>query len=193
MGDDQPTRLPVDRADADRATAVQSASLREVRPAVCPDCDAAVPGGAHFCPSCHVFLADRWVGSLATPKRRLAAAVLDGIFKDGGLFGMAIWNAVLPHGFATTVVRIMSMIYGVSALVFWSRGTTPAKRLLDVKVVTEDGEPAGFWRMAFRETIGKWISTVVFGLGLLAIPRDRERQGWHDRMAGTWVVHDEDE
>jgi len=192
MSDELPTRIPADQADPGSSSVAPLSGLREVRPGFCPDCDAAVAADARFCPSCHVFLPDRWVGRLASSKRRLVAAVLDGVFKDGGLFGLALWNAILPPGLAVTVVRIMSLLYGASALVFWTRGTTPAKRLLDMTVITEDGEPAGFFRMAFRETIGKWISTIVFGLGLLAIPTDKEKRGWHDRMFGTWVVHDDD-
>jgi uncharacterized RDD family membrane protein YckC len=46
--------------------------------------------------------------------------------------------------------------------------------------------------MAFRETIGKVLSMMVFGLGLLAIPFNKEKRGWHDRMFGTWVVFDDE-
>jgi uncharacterized RDD family membrane protein YckC len=193
MSDEQPAEFPVDRADPESPSVTPPGALRETRPGFCPDCNAAVPGDAHFCPSCHVFVPDRWVGHLAAPKRRLVAALLDGIFKEGGLFGMALWSAVLPPGIAGAVVRVMSLLYGVSALVLWSQGTTPAKRFLGMTVITEDGKPAGFFRMAFRETIGKWISTIAIGLGLLAVSTDKEKRGWHDSMAGTWVVHNDDE
>jgi uncharacterized RDD family membrane protein YckC len=192
MHDEQRTHS-LERADPDPSGVMSPTGSSEIRPGFCPDCDAAVSGHALFCPTCHVFLPDQWVGRLAPAKRRLVAALLDGVFKDGGVLGLAFWNVVLPPGLAVTAVRIMSAIYGVSALVFWSRGTTPAKRLLDLTVITEDGKPAGFFRMAFRETIGKWISTIAFGLGLLAITTNEEKRGWHDRMAGTWVVLDEDD
>jgi uncharacterized RDD family membrane protein YckC len=32
------------------------------------------------------------------------------------------------------------------------------------------------------------FSIAVFGLGFLWVLRDPERQGWHDRIAGTYVV-----
>lgn len=175
------------------AATVPAGAARQAEPATCPDCNSPIPHGVHFCPSCRVFLPNPWVGELATSKRRLAAAMLDGVFKDGGIFGFALWNAILPPGVAGSVIRILSLAYGVSALVLWTRGTTPAKRLLGMNVITEDGEHADFWRMAGRETIGKWISMMVFGLGLLAVPFDKEHRGWHDRMFGTWVVHDEED
>jgi len=184
---------PAHRTERDSPSLAPQGEFRELRPGLCPECRAEVQGDARFCSSCRAFLPDHWVGRLASPRRRLVAALLDGVFKEGGLFGMALWTVVLPPGTATTVVRIMSVIYGITALAFWTRGTTPAKRLLHLIVITEDGKPAGFFRMAFRETIGKWISTIAAGLGLLAVATDKENRGWHDGMAATWVVHEEED
>jgi uncharacterized RDD family membrane protein YckC len=166
-------------------------SLREARPERCPSCDAPV-GNRHFCPACETFIVDPYVGRLASTGRRLAAAVLDSVFRDGGIFGAAVWTNIVPPGVATAIVGILSTMYGIASLYLWTKGTTPAKRLLGMRAITSDGEPAGFFRMAFRETIGKMISLAVFGMGYLTIPFDRERQGWHDKMAGTWIIHDDD-
>jgi uncharacterized RDD family membrane protein YckC len=149
-------------------------------------------GNRHFCPACETFIVDPYVGRLASTGRRLAAAVLDSVFRDGGIFGAAVWTNIVPPGVATAIVGILSTMYGIASLYLWTKGTTPAKRLLGMRAITSDGEPAGFFRMAFRETIGKMISLAVFGMGYLTIPFDRERQGWHDKMAGTWIIHDDD-
>jgi len=42
--------------------------------------------------------------------------------------------------------------------------------------------------MLFREWIGKWISALVFLAGFLWIILDKENQGWHDKLASTYVV-----
>lgn len=39
-----------------------------------------------------------------------------------------------------------------------------------------------------RETIGKLISTIPFGLGFLWVAWDAKKQGWHDKIADTLVV-----
>jgi uncharacterized RDD family membrane protein YckC len=62
---------------------------------------------------------------------------------------------------------------------FW-QGTTPGKNLLNMQVVKEDGQRAGFGTMLFTEWIGKWVSGFVFGLGYLWILSDKDRQAWHD-------------
>lgn len=191
MSEEERTRLPVDEAEPRRQN-VSLSGWVDVTPGLCADCSAAVSGDAHFCPSCGSFLAAPHVGALATPKRRLGAFVIDGVLRDGGLLGPYIWPAIMPDGAGKVFVSILSAVYGLASLYLWTKGTTPAKRLLNMKVVNEDGEPPGFFRMAFRETIGKMISGLAVGLGYLAITTDDERQGWHDRMAGTWVVHDDD-
>ena len=192
MTNEKPTRPPIDEAQSEGPVVPQQSWFREMRPAFCSNCGTEVASRAHFCPSCQSFLATPMLGRLASAKRRLGAAFLDGLFKEGGLFGSIFWATVFP-GSGARIVAIMSTVYWISALFLWSRGTTPAKRLLGMTVITEDGEPAGFFRMAFRETIGKGISSIVFGLGLIAIPFDREKQGWHDKMFDTWVVlEDED-
>lgn len=193
MTDDKPTRVPVEGALRERQDLQPLGEFRQFRPGVCPSCEAAAPERARFCPSCESYLASPWVGRLASPGRRLVAAMLDGAFKEGGLLGMAAGTLIFSPGVVGRIVGVMGAIYGLAALYLWSRGTTPAKKLLGMSVITEDGEPAGFWRMALRETVGKGISTVAFGLGLLAIPFSRERRGWHDRMFETWVVLDEEE
>jgi uncharacterized RDD family membrane protein YckC len=131
------------------------------------------------------------VGRLASPKRRLAASILDSMFEGGGLIGALLSPVAARSGVAAGLLGLISTAYWVLTLFLWSRGTTPAKRMLEMSVITEQGDPPGFWRMALRETIGKAISCAVFGLGVLTIPFDRNHQGWHDKMAGTFVVVDE--
>jgi len=190
MDQNKPAEVKV--ASTERRNTLSPEWYRATPPTICPDCGEAAARDSHFCWSCRSFLRDRWVGRLASPKRRFMAAFLDGTFKDDGALGLLFWNAILPTGAARGVLMAMSVVYGISALYLWTRGTTPGKKVLGMRVITADGMPAGFFRMALRETIGKTISTLVFGLGLLSIPADKERQGWHDKMFGTWVVHEDE-
>jgi uncharacterized RDD family membrane protein YckC len=186
-------RRPVREAEREGTGVAPLDPYREARIGVCPNCDATVRRGALFCRSCKSYLPNRWIGKLASGKRRLLAAFIDNTFKEGGLFATAFWSSVLSPGSSSRIVGILSTIYTIYSIYLWTRGTSPAKKLLGMTVITDDGEPAGFLRMAFRETIGKMISLAVFGLGFLAIPLSDEKRGWHDRMAGTWVVVDEDD
>jgi len=45
-----------------------------------------------------------------------------------------------------------------------------------------------FWLMCFRETIGKWVSGLLFCLSFLWLIWDKDTQGWHDKRASTVVI-----
>ena len=66
-------------------------------------------------------------------------------------------------------------------------GQTPGKRLAGVRVVRTSGQPVTFG-VALRRFIGYFISGILF-LGFLWVLLDARRQGWHDKIAGTYVIY----
>jgi uncharacterized RDD family membrane protein YckC len=70
-----------------------------------------------------------------------------------------------------------------------SKGQTLGKMALGIKVVRKDGvAPVGYGKGFMREIVGKLISSVVLALGYLWAIWDKEKQTWHDKIAGTIVV-----
>jgi len=69
-----------------------------------------------------------------------------------------------------------------------SRGQTPGKMIMGVRVVTMEGEPLSFWR-SVRRFIGYMLSFLALYVGFLWILVDNNRQGWHDKLAGTIVIY----
>jgi len=63
----------------------------------------------------------------------------------------------------------------------------PGKCCGGLKVVRVNGEPLGFARALLRWA-GYLPSSLVFGLGFLWIAWDRNKQAWHDKIAGTRVI-----
>lgn len=158
--------------------------------ASCASCNAEVPGGVRWCSMCHANVLDASIGRLASPGKRLGAYFLDvavpilaltfivgasglGIVAGGERAGGALGS---PLGFEL----FLGSAFWVQTL--FARGATPGKHLLDMRVVNENEQPAGFGTMLFREWIGKFIS------GQLWILIDKDRKGWHDRLASTYVV-----
>jgi serine/threonine protein kinase len=66
-------------------------------------------------------------------------------------------------------------------------GQTPGKKAMRIKVVSSDGSPVSTGKSIVR-TIGYWISTLFFCLGFLWMLWDQDKQTWHDKMAGTYVI-----
>ncbi len=71
---------------------------------------------------------------------------------------------------------------------FWTwKGTTIGGIICQLRVVRIDGTPLRFVDALVRG-LSAIFSIVVVGLGVFWILRDPERQAWHDKIAGTYVV-----
>ncbi len=69
-----------------------------------------------------------------------------------------------------------------------ARGATIGKRVFGLKVVGPDGKAPGFGRSLLRHTVGYFISSLFFCLGFIWIAFDPQHQGWHDKIAATYVI-----
>lgn len=85
------------------------------------------------------------------------------------------------------------LLIGVVVVGFWRYyGATPGKLALGLKVVDArtGGQPAT-GRLVLR-FLCYLVSALPLYLGFLWIAVDRRKQGWHDKIAGTVVIHSED-
>ena len=90
----------------------------------------------------------------------------------------------------TTLGMVLSfLLAGLYFVAFWTLvGRTPGMFLLGMKIVSGAGRRPGFVRSLIRY-IGYFISAILFCLGFIWIGIDARKQGWHDKLAGTFVVH----
>jgi uncharacterized RDD family membrane protein YckC len=71
---------------------------------------------------------------------------------------------------------------------FWTwKATTVGGIICQLRVVRVDGAPLRFVDALVRG-LSSIFSLAVLGIGCLWILRDPERQAWHDKIAGTYVV-----
>jgi uncharacterized RDD family membrane protein YckC len=110
---------------------------------------------------------------------RLAAFALDMI-----LLGITLGVLDL-HRNEGRAFFLLALAYHVT---FWTfKGTTLGGIICQLRLVRVDGGRVGFPDALVRGLTGIF-SLAVFGLGFLWILRDPDRQAWHDRVAGTYVV-----
>jgi uncharacterized RDD family membrane protein YckC len=64
---------------------------------------------------------------------------------------------------------------------------TPGKRFLNLKVIDLYGKNLSVVRAMFR-SLAVLISLVPFGFGIWYISTDPKKQGWHDVIAGSYVI-----
>lgn len=92
-----------------------------------------------------------------------------------GLLGLGV-----GQWFATLL-----LVYHI-ALWTW-KGTTVGGIILQMRLVRTDGRALGFTDALIRG-LASIFSVAVVGLGFFWILKDAERQSWHDKIAGTYVV-----
>jgi uncharacterized RDD family membrane protein YckC len=73
-----------------------------------------------------------------------------------------------------------------TCMIAW-KGTTIGGIILRQQVVRADGQPLTFIVALVRALAGMFAAFVAF-LGFFWIAWDPEKQGWHDKIAGTVVV-----
>ena len=89
-----------------------------------------------------------------------------------------------------TIDRVLTWVMTISySVLFWVNydGATPGKRLMAIKIVNVDGKPINYG-VAIIRNLGYLISAVPLGLGYLWVAWDKKKQGWHDKIAHTYVV-----
>jgi uncharacterized RDD family membrane protein YckC len=75
------------------------------------------------------------------------------------------------------------------ATLMWKlRGTTIGGIVCNLKVVRIDGREID-WGTAIVRALGCFLSLMIAGLGFIWVAVDDDRQSWHDKIAGTTVVH----
>ena len=90
-------------------------------------------------------------------------------------------------------IIVQGVLPALAAILFWRfRGATPGKMLLSAKIV--DAETLG--TPSTGKLVGRYFAYILssfFMLGFIWVAFDKRKQGWHDKLAGTVVIHDEND
>ncbi len=137
-------------------------------------------------------------GQYAGFTTRLVAFVVDVLIVIASIAVMTsvanLLNDVL--GFSQITTTLLSVAVAVTSLVFlqtywiffWMlAGQTPGKRLMGLRIVKVDGSRVTI-SACIRRLVGYYISAILF-LGFLWVLIDGRRQGFHDKLAGTFVLY----
>jgi uncharacterized RDD family membrane protein YckC len=83
-------------------------------------------------------------------------------------------------------IGLLAALAYFSGMWAW-KGTTVGGIVLNLQVVREDGQSLNFLT-AFVRSLAALFSIAALFLGFFWIGWDRQKQGWHDKIAGTVVV-----
>jgi uncharacterized RDD family membrane protein YckC len=119
---------------------------------------------------------------------RFGAAIIDGLVTSFITFILAF----IGRAGSTALIMVPFLWLLVPWLYHWLfiglKGQTLGKMAVGIKVINAQGSMPGLGEAALREVPGKIVSSIVIYLGFLWIIWDRQKQGWHDKIANTYVV-----
>ena len=170
-------------------------------PVYCTTCGRESDPDARFCDNCGAVLDPQAGGHQYAPGMpyydqgarnveymgfwiRLPALLIDVIL-------LVIAGLVIRFALGeSTLTSVLSLAFNLGYAVILTawRGQTVGKMALGIQVVDRDGNIPGIGAVLLREIVGKFLSGIALGLGYLWVAWDREKRGWHDHIAGTYVV-----
>jgi uncharacterized RDD family membrane protein YckC len=93
-----------------------------------------------------------------------------------------ILSIIIPYLIFMIIINIAYYTY-----FHGSTGQTLGKMICKLKVIQVNGKPLGYGK-AFLRWAGYIISSFIFYLGFLWAVWDKDKQAWHDKIAGTYVI-----
>ena len=119
---------------------------------------------------------------------RFVAFFIDGIVV-GVVQGIIAAILSLPlngRGGLSTLLGLIYFTYFWSSSSIWP-GQTIGSRLLNVRVIKTDASDLSIVQAVIRY-VGLYISFLVLLIGVIWVAFDPDKQGWHDKIAGTYVI-----
>ena len=122
--------------------------------------------------------------------RRLGAGFIDGFIMLVVNVVLATIASLMGGDSAGIITNLISAAASIAYYVYFtgSRGQTPGKMALKIKVVRVDTLPMTYKAAFVREVVGKFLSGLIFALGYFWMIWDKNKQTWHDHLAKTQVV-----
>ena len=120
---------------------------------------------------------------------RFVAMIIDGIILYVVNIVIGLIFSMAGNDMITAIGSLVSLVISIGYYVyFWTTsGQTPGKMIMKIKVVATDGSKLTVTKAILRY-IGYLVSAAVIFLGFIWVLFDADKQGWHDKIAGTYVV-----
>jgi uncharacterized RDD family membrane protein YckC/Flp pilus assembly protein TadD len=105
------------------------------------------------------------------------------------------FSTINHNGNHLNLFTIIELLFSIFYFIFFwvKEGATPGKKLFKLKIVKENFQEDDLKKgLSFSTAITRYIGYIISGfilsLGYLWIAFDKNKQGWHDKIAGTIVI-----
>ncbi len=94
---------------------------------------------------------------------------------------------IFQYSIKDILFYIMQAAYFI--LLTYFTGSTLGKKLFQIRVVSAEDRKMTFFEVAFRETVGRFLSALILSIGYIMIAVDKKKRGLHDILSDTNVVY----
>ncbi len=119
---------------------------------------------------------------------RVVAFIIDSIIVGviNAIIAAILNSSTTGRSGIQTLLGIIYFTYFWSASSPWP-GQTVGDKLLSLRVIRTDGSDLTIVQALIRY-VGLFISFIVIFIGVIWVAFDPNKQGWHDKIAGTYVI-----
>ncbi|MCP1101474.1 putative RDD family membrane protein YckC [Aequitasia blattaphilus] len=115
---------------------------------------------------------------------RLMLLVFMSLLSDTPLSG----NILFHFSLLDIILYLCKVLYFI--LLTYFTGTTLGKRAMNLRVIHKNSyQKISLMEVVFRETIGRFLSSIILYAGYLMIGIDKEKEALHDKLSDTKVVY----
>lgn len=136
----------------------------------------------------HVHYASFW--------SRLLAALIDAIWMYGSIY-LILWYMTASDFYNITKIDFTLVFFIfewvlplIVTVIFWIvKSATPGKMLLKLKIVDADTLLATTPQKLLVRYLAYVVSAIPLFIGYFWVLLDKRKQGWHDKIVNTVVIH----
>lgn len=127
------------------------------------------------------YLVDLFLVTLVLLPVRLAFFILNSVWQNSILNATVLFQ----HNICSIFCFLMTALYFV--LTTYLTGQTVGKRIFKIRVVPAEGERLELMNVIYRETVGRYLSSLLL-IGYLMALVEEEKKSLHDWLCDTRVV-----
>ena len=134
--------------------------------------------------------ATRYAGFWIRVVAYIIDAVIIGVFNFIWIFVVTLAAGGSINGAPASLLQLVASLVGIAYFAFmWSsRGQTIGQMALSLRVTRSDGSPLTLGR-AIGRAFALWLAFVIIFIGVIMVAFTQRKQGLHDLLADTVVVH----
>ena len=110
------------------------------------------------------------------------------VFLPGSSAGFLAKKIFFSFTVLDVILYLLTIVYFV--LLTYYFGGTLGKKMMKLRVVSAEDRKPTFFEIAFREIIGRYLSTFILYIGYLMIGAGDQKEALHDFLADTRVVYE---